>query len=148
MDLEIELAPMAAPEIDEIEAIESECFTSPWSRDCFSSVLRRDGSLSLVARHDGTVIGYVISFWADDGFVIANLAVSSTFRGRGVGQRLLEAALHAGRESGTRWAFLDVRESNQTAIHLYARMGFRTVGKRPEYYDHPREDSLVMAFRL
>jgi len=148
LDLEIDLAPMEASEIDEIEAIESECFTSPWSRDCFSSIVKREGSLSLVAHHADAVIGYVISFWAEDGFVIANLAVTDGFRGQGVGRRLLEAALKAGRDSGTRWAFLDVREGNQTAIRLYARMGFRTVGKRPDYYDHPREDSLVMALRL
>jgi ribosomal-protein-alanine N-acetyltransferase len=148
LDLEIELAPMKASELDEVEAIESESFNTPWTRDCFASVLRESGSLSLVARSNESVAGYVICFWAEDGFVVANLAVAGGFRSRGVGRKLLEAALEAGRESGTRWALLDVRESNQIAIHLYTGMGFRTVGRRPEYYSHPREDSLVMAVRL
>ena len=36
--------------------------------------------------------------------------------------------------SGVRAVFLEVDEQNQPAIRLYARAGFREVGRRPNYY--------------
>ena len=39
---------------------------------------------------------------------------------------------------------LEVRESNAAARGLYARFGFREVGRRSAYYHRPVEDALVL----
>ena len=39
---------------------------------------------------------------------------------------------------------LEVRPSNMAAIILYGRKGFRSVGRRKNYYDHPKEDAIIM----
>ena len=39
---------------------------------------------------------------------------------------------------------LEVRPSNMAAIILYGRLGFRSVGRRKNYYDHPKEDCIIM----
>ena len=39
---------------------------------------------------------------------------------------------------------LEVRASNAGAIALYESMGFLTVGRRPNYYFHPKEDALIL----
>ena len=44
--------------------------------------------------------------------------------------------------------FLEVRESNATAIRFYERLGFQTVGARKEYYPEPKEDALVMELKM
>ena len=41
-------------------------------------------------------------------------------------------------------AVLDVRASNYPAIALYGSRGFRGVGRRKNYYEHPREDAIIM----
>ena len=39
---------------------------------------------------------------------------------------------------------LEVRASNYGAIALYGGRGFRSVGRRKNYYEHPREDAIIM----
>ena len=39
---------------------------------------------------------------------------------------------------------LEVRESNYAAIALYGSRGFRGEGRRKNYYDHPKEDAIIM----
>jgi ribosomal-protein-alanine N-acetyltransferase len=37
-----------------------------------------------------------------------------------------------------------VRRSNETAISLYAKLGFTVAGIRREYYTEPVEDALIL----
>ena len=39
---------------------------------------------------------------------------------------------------------LEVRESNYGAIALYGSRGYRGVGRRKNYYEHPKEDAVIM----
>jgi ribosomal-protein-alanine N-acetyltransferase len=73
---------------------------------------------------------------------ILSLAVEPAARGRGVARRLLKSVL-APRQGA--W-FLEVRETNLGAIHLYETMGFRQTSKRNGYYHNPSESGIVMQF--
>ena len=42
-------------------------------------------------------------------------------------------------------AVLEVRRSNAGAQALYIRLGFRQIGQRTRYYEHPEEDALIFA---
>ena len=39
---------------------------------------------------------------------------------------------------------LEVRESNEAAIRLYDALGFTEIGRRPNYYFHPKEDARIL----
>ena len=45
---------------------------------------------------------------------------------------------------GSRCLTLEVRASNTPAQALYEKLGFAQVGRRPKYYQNPREDALIL----
>lgn len=96
-----------------------------------------------VAVEDGIIRGFLVTRrTAPDEAEILNLAVDPSFRRRGIAKILAQNAL---RTSPGRW-FLEVRESNRAAIALYESLGFRPVGTRQNYYEHPPEAAIVMSF--
>ena len=69
----------------------------------------------------------------------------SAFRGLGVGEALLRAFLaDVDAAPPLPAVYLEVRASNAAAQRLYARAGFVPAGVRRDYYEHPREDALVL----
>ena len=58
------------------------------------------------------------------------MGLVAEYRGRGIGARLLRAALDTARRNGLERVELDVFESNEPAIRLYRRMGFIVEGTR------------------
>jgi len=73
---------------------------------------------------------------------LMNIAVDPAQRRQGVATALLEQMLErAGREASYT---LEVRPSNEGAIALYERFGFRTAGTRKRYYSDTGEDAMIM----
>ena len=134
------------PDLDAVLQIETDSFTSPWTREMYLAELENVGvSFCYVARDDtGTIVGFC-SFWRVlDELHINNLAVLPELRRQGIGTQLLEFALQKGAELGARRATLEVRRSNEIARHLYERLGFATSGIRRAYYTNPVEDALIL----
>jgi len=65
---------------------------------------------------------------------VLTLAVTFQAQGRGLGRRLLHAALDHARTRCATFMFLEVSPANLPALALYARAGFAPVGRRPRYY--------------
>ena len=57
-------------------------------------------------------------------YLIANVAVLPEFRGRGIGTRLTARALEHVRDHRGASAWLQVRQDNPTAVHIYQSLGF------------------------
>jgi RimJ/RimL family protein N-acetyltransferase len=76
------------------------------------------------------------------------LMVAADYRRRGVGQALLEQAVHWARDTGVRKLELHVFPHNEAALALYERFGFRREGYRRSHYRRGREylDAILMAF--
>jgi ribosomal-protein-alanine N-acetyltransferase len=137
----------AATDLDAIVAIERASFTDPpWSRDSFLALVDSPRAYFTVACQspNDQVIGYVVAWFVTDEAEIANLAVTPERRGRGVGSRLLDAALTEARLAGARVVHLEVRDSNEAARALYGSRGFSAVGRRRRYYRDPVEDALLL----
>jgi ribosomal protein S18 acetylase RimI-like enzyme len=64
---------------------------------------------------------------------ITQICVSPTVRGTGVGHELLRQSLTTLRDMGCRSASLTVTSSNDDAVSLYERVGFRTVRRFSAY---------------
>ena len=101
-------------------------------------------SLWIVAECDGAVAGYVGSQSVLGEADMMNLAVSPSFRRQGVASGLVEALIKHLKERDVHVLVLEVRASNEPAIRLYEKYGFVQVGRRPNYYAHPKEDALIL----
>ncbi|MBF2025908.1 MAG: ribosomal protein S18-alanine N-acetyltransferase [Oscillatoriales cyanobacterium C42_A2020_001] len=75
---------------------------------------------------------------------ITLMAVHPAYQRQGLGQAMLYALLMAAYKRRLERATLEVRASNQAAIALYEKFGFKTAGRRKRYYQDTGEDALVM----
>ncbi|HEX9681017.1 MAG TPA: GNAT family N-acetyltransferase, partial [Anaerolineales bacterium] len=73
--------------------------------------------------------------------------VDPAYRRKGIGERLLRAALECAADQGAELATLEVRASNDAALELYRKHAFEVVGRRPRYYRDNGEDALLMTRR-
>lgn len=65
---------------------------------------------------------------------IMSLAVHPNHRSRGLGRVLMERVHSALTNYGIRECYLEVKVSNQAAITLYLKLGYRIVNRVPRYY--------------
>ena len=143
--LPIRIVPMTADHLDEVAALERVCFPDPWSRRMLAEELENDLSAFLVALDGaGKVAGYALLMVVLDEGTIANIAVRPDCRRQGVASRLLQVFLDFAQANALAFLTLEVRASNYDAIALYGSRGFRSVGRRRNYYLHPREDAIIM----
>lgn len=124
--------------------IEQSCFSTPWQRSTFESLLHRADADLIGAFSGGELVGYAVTWTIMDQSELGNVAVSPDARGRGLGRLLVETALGRIRARGSRECFLEVRESNRVARDLYEQLGFEGIGRRRRYYSRPVEDAVVM----
>ena len=127
-----------------VAALEAVCFSDPWSEKSIAYELTNPLSLWLVAEVDGVVAGYIGSQTVPPESDVMNVAVSPEYRRQGLGEALVNALVEALKAAGNESLTLEVRASNASAIALYQKLGFETVGKRPNYYRNPKEDAWIL----
>lgn len=130
--------------VPQVAALEKICFCDPWSEGSVASELENPLSRWLVALEGEQVLGYVGSQTVLDESDMMNLAVDPAFRRRGIARALVCALIEQLRKMGSRCLTLEVRASNESAQALYACLGFVQVGRRKNYYHHPKEDALIL----
>lgn len=144
---DFEVIPMEERHIEAIAELERLCFSEPWSAKGIDEA-RRAGTDFFVAVRMGCVLGYVgIKAVLDEGY-LANIAVASAERKKGIASTLLERIFTYAREKRLAFVSLEVRESNAGAIALYEKHGFRAEGRRKAFYSAPREDALILTKRF
>jgi [ribosomal protein S18]-alanine N-acetyltransferase len=135
---------MTDADIQAVWEIETETFSTPWTADTFRSLLYRAPVELLVGERNDEVVGYAVLWCIADEGELANIAVCSELRGKGLGRDLLDQVIDVARRRGVISLYLEVRPSNAAAAHLYERSGFEEVGVRRDYYSKPTEDARVL----
>ena len=143
--LHVRIVPMTADHLDEVAELERICFSTPWSRNMLAEELDNALSAFLVALDEsGKVVGYAgLQVVLDEGY-ITNVAVRPECRRQGIAGKLLQVFLDFAQGNHLAFLTLEVRASNYDAIALYGSRGFRSVGRRKIYYEHPKEDAIIM----
>lgn len=135
---------MKADDVEIVSKIESEVFSMPWSAKDFLEMVEADYAYYFVAEVDGEIAGCCgIRNIAGEG-EITNVVVAAPYRKKGIALKMMEYMLDRAAEIGIGACTLEVRVSNQPAIRLYERLGFKGEGVRPNFYDKPDEDALIM----
>ena len=129
-----------------IAELEKECFSDPWSADAVISSVK-EGVRFFLVEEEGVVLGYVgLQSVLDEGY-ITNIAVTKTARGKGFAKALLSELDKVAAQLSLSFISLEVRVGNRAAISLYEKCGYENVGIRPNFYDNPREDAIIMTKR-
>jgi ribosomal-protein-alanine N-acetyltransferase len=115
----------------------------PWSLAMFVLELSKPSGVSLAAVLDGQLVGYLVCSRYDAVWHLMNVAVDDRLRRRGIATALIERLFELADGPNEQYT-LEVRTSNEGAIRLYERFGFRAAGHRRGYYHDNREDALIM----
>jgi ribosomal-protein-alanine N-acetyltransferase len=144
------LRTMTPEDLDAVMAIEQAVYSHPWSRGNF-----RDSLNPLFDAHclwlDGELLGYFLAMHGVEEMHLLNITVAPSRQGQGWGHMMLDALSLLSRSQGAQWLWLEVRQSNQRALQVYERYGFRQVSIRKDYYPagrQQREHAVVMSLKL
>lgn len=139
---------MTPEDADAVAKVEAQCFAVPWSRESFWQEAGNKDTCYLVAvlneNGEEKIIGYVGCWVLQGEGDITNVAVAPDYRGHHIAREMLLELIKRVKERGVTAMTLEVRPSNTAAIKLYEGLGFRSVGRRPNYYTTPIEDAEIM----
>jgi ribosomal-protein-alanine N-acetyltransferase len=137
-----------AEDLDELAALEALASLRPWSREVFAEELARAFARVMLLREGDALAAFLVYWLVEDELQVLNVATAPTRRRRGHAARLIEHAIVAARRAGCLRVLLEVRRSNQAAMRLYRKYGFRPIGVRAHYYANEHEDAIVMRLSL
>ena len=135
---------MQKEDIPQMAEIAAASFTDPWTEKGFTEALQMGSACFLVAVEGENVMGYCGCYMAADEAEIVNVAVRDDCRKQGIADKLLMELTAYGNEHGVSRFYLEVRVSNEAAIHLYEKHGFIRQGVRKYFYKDIHEDAYVM----
>ncbi len=137
------IRPLAYADLPQVIAVERRSFPTPWSLAMFVLELSKPSGICLAATRADRLLGYLICSRYDRVWHLMNVAVDGRFRRAGVATALMLRLFDEADAEGAQYT-LEVRMSNQAAIVMYERFGFRPAGRRRGYYHDNREDALIM----
>ena len=165
---------MTAADLGPVRRIERDAYADAWPATTFEAELRNALATYLVAvefapgepaesppprsgpaaalrrlfrghsEQTGHIVGFAGAWITVDQLHIVTLAVTPSRQREGIGQWLLLECFAIGEQAGLRTVALEVRPSNERAIRLYERFGFRRTGRLKDYYTRDVEDAIVM----
>lgn len=146
----VTLSPMSVDDLPAVMAIEQSAYSHPWTLGNF-----RDSLNPLFEAQclwlDGELLAYFLAMRGFNEMHLLNITVAPARQGQGWGHMMLDALALWSRHQGAQWLWLEVRQSNQRALQVYERYGFKPVSIRKDYYPAgrlQREHAVVMSLKL
>lgn len=148
-EIELIVQPMTINNLDAVLSNEMEAYSHPWSKGIFLDCLHSGYHCNVLYTQEKAVGHSVLMTVVDEAHLL-NITIAPCFQGQGLGCYLLDSLIEHAKHLNATTMFLEVRESNHTAIALYQRAGFNEVGIRKNYYPlaKGRENAVLMALPL
>ena len=150
----IRIVEAAEADIPRILEIEQEAISPPWTYGSFLTEIFRADALFVVAvseKPESTgkgILGFMLLRLTPGEGELLQIAVDKDARRCGLADMLMGAILAYAKKNALKSVFLEVRKSNEAAIELYKKHGYKPVSLRKNYYTSPIEDALIMAAEM
>ncbi len=135
---QLEFAQFKDNDLPQIMPIENQIYPNPWSekvmRDCIKAGYQCIKGID--PRQTDDIMCYAVMMVGYQETNLLNIGVNPAFKKMGLGSQLLHRLLLISRINHAKQMWLEVRASNQAALNLYQKFGFKEVGLRKNYYQY------------
>jgi ribosomal-protein-alanine N-acetyltransferase len=143
MSPDLQIRRLTYADLPQVISIERRAFPTPWSLAMFVLELSKPSGICLAALREDRIVGYLVCSRYDTVWHLMNVAVDDRLLRQRIATALIERLFELADRPHEQYT-LEVRTSNEGAIKLYERFGFRAAGRRRGYYHDNREDALIM----
>ena len=112
--------------------------------DFLTELSNKIASYKCIFDENERCVGYMGIWKIGDEAHVTNLSVHPDFQNKKLAHKLLLSMIDECYGEKIKYITLEVRVSNQKAIHLYEKFGFKSIGLRKKYYQDNNEDALIM----
>ena len=144
--LTLQLESLKPEHLEQVVALDQTCLGGLWNHSGYQREIDSPNSTALVLNlvPQNQIIG-LGCFWA----ILAEahltmIVIEPDYQGQGLGQLLLCSLLDQAIKQKLERATLEVKVSNQIALNLYEKFGFKIAGTRKGYYQKTQEDALIL----
>lgn len=140
----VRIREMTAEDVEDAARLESvNLGKEAWSQKQLIDAMTRDDTIYLVADMAGRIVGLCgVQNISGDG-EITNVSVAGDVRRMGTAYKMMRQLLQRGEGLGITAYTLEVRAANKPAIGLYEKLGFKSEGVRPGFYEGPKDDAVI-----
>ena len=142
---------MDIQDLDEVFSIEASSSPSPWSRNSFAEEMQNSFAHCFVMKggngSEQRVIGFICFRNVIEESELLDMGVHPEYREMGIGKKLMQFYIDFSCRRGIHTFYLEVKASNQSAIHLYQSFTYQFSGVRKKFYQG-KSDALLMTKRV
>lgn len=142
---ETSFKPLGEENVYEVARIESESIDCPWSLDLLKKEIGVDDFI--VLQIGDKVVGYGSYYVTANEANLNNVAIDKFYRGNGYSKAIMQKLIDKAKAANLNAMTLEVSHLNAVAISLYEKFGFKTEGRRKNYYPD-NSDALIMWLRF
>lgn len=141
------LRPVEQDDVGRVAQLQSNTFgASAWSAKTLLGELDSPRvSILYLLEYGGELLSMFGCWHVLDDLYLATIAVQPQLQRRGLGELTLLTVLRLAQRLPVELLRLDLRVSNEPALALYRKYGFRREGVRRKLYAHPLEDGVQMS---
>ena len=139
----MEITRMTLTDLEQMKNTLYSDFDNFWSYNVLKQELENENTTYIIAKEKEEVVGFAgISICIDEA-TLNNIVVKKSCRGRGIGGELLESLIDICSDLNLKTFTLEVNTTNEPAIRLYKKFGFKNLGTRKKYYNNT-QDAYIM----
>ena len=131
----VQISKMTLDDFAQIKDVVVTDFDDFWNTNTLKEELENENSYYLVAKLDNEIVGFIGMKCVLDEADIMNIVTKKDKRNLGIGYSLLSQLIDTAKDKGIKKLTLEVNEANNSAIHLYKKIGFKEIAVREKYYD-------------
>lgn len=130
-------------DIESIIDLENKTINTSLGYEMLKNNLENEMNHYYVYELDDNIVGYISIVF--DGYIaeILNFCVEPAYQNNKIGTKILEEIFVIYENKKCESLILEVRQSNERAIHLYTKLGFKKISVRKNYYTNG-ENALVL----